>query len=110
MAIHSRVLAWKIPWTEESGELSPWGHKESDKLVLFLVFLEPVPLLFVTFHRHLVESHRVDPASLPCLISSFSTCVLPRKGLILSSSQPKASERDHGSSRHGWTLLVFALQ
>ena len=31
MATHSSVLAWKIPWTEESGGLySPWGPKESD--------------------------------------------------------------------------------
>ena len=30
MAVHSSILAWKIPWTEESGRLhSPWGHKES---------------------------------------------------------------------------------
>ena len=24
------ILAWKIPWTEEPGGYSPWGHKESD--------------------------------------------------------------------------------
>ena len=31
MAIHSSILAWKIPWTEEPGGLhSPWGRKESD--------------------------------------------------------------------------------
>ena len=31
MALHSSILAWRIPWTEESGELySPWGHKQSD--------------------------------------------------------------------------------
>ena len=31
MAIHSSILAWEIPWTEEPGGLySPWGHKESD--------------------------------------------------------------------------------
>ena len=30
MAIHSSILAWRIPWTEESGGLSPWGCKESD--------------------------------------------------------------------------------
>ena len=31
MATHSRILAWRIPWTEEPGGLhSPWGHKESD--------------------------------------------------------------------------------
>ena len=30
MATHSSVLAWRIPWTEESGGYSPWGRKESD--------------------------------------------------------------------------------
>ena len=30
MATHSSILAWKIPWTEESVGYSPWGHKESD--------------------------------------------------------------------------------
>ena len=31
MATHSSILAWKIPWTEESCRLqSPWGCKESD--------------------------------------------------------------------------------
>ena len=30
MAIHSSILAWKIPWTEEPGSYSPWGHKKLD--------------------------------------------------------------------------------
>ena len=30
MATHSSILAWKIPWTEESGRLQSMGHKESD--------------------------------------------------------------------------------
>ena len=30
MATHSSTLAWKIPWMEEHGGYSPWGHKESD--------------------------------------------------------------------------------
>ena len=30
MATHSSTLAWRIPWTEEPGSYSPWGHKESD--------------------------------------------------------------------------------
>ena len=30
MAAHSRIFAWKIPWTEESGGPNPQGHKESD--------------------------------------------------------------------------------
>ena len=27
MATHFGILAWKIPWTEEPGGLSPWGRK-----------------------------------------------------------------------------------
>ena len=30
MAIHSRTLAWKIPWTEEPGGLQSMGSLESD--------------------------------------------------------------------------------
>ena len=30
MATHSSTIAWKIPWTEEPGSYSLWGHKESD--------------------------------------------------------------------------------
>ena len=30
MATHSRILAWRIPWTEEPGKLQCIGHKESD--------------------------------------------------------------------------------
>ena len=30
MAIHSSILAWRIPWTEEPEGYSPSSHKESD--------------------------------------------------------------------------------
>ena len=30
MATRSRILAWRIPWTEEPGGLQSMGHKESD--------------------------------------------------------------------------------
>ena len=30
MAPHSSTLAWKTPWTEEPGGVSPWGREESD--------------------------------------------------------------------------------
>ena len=30
MSPHSSTLAWRIPWTEEPGGLSPWGLEESD--------------------------------------------------------------------------------
>ena len=30
MATHSRILAWRIPWTEEPGRLQSLGSQESD--------------------------------------------------------------------------------
>ena len=30
LAAHSSILAWGIPWTEESGSLQSMGSKESD--------------------------------------------------------------------------------
>ena len=30
MAIHSSILAWRIPWTEEPGKLQSMGRKESN--------------------------------------------------------------------------------
>ena len=30
IATHSTILAEKIPWTEDPGSYSPWGHKESN--------------------------------------------------------------------------------
>ena len=36
VASHSRILIWRIPWTEKPGRTgslvcrSPWGHTESD--------------------------------------------------------------------------------
>ena len=32
MATHSSILAWEIPWTDEPGMYSPWGHKEQDMI------------------------------------------------------------------------------
>ena len=31
MASHFSILTWKIPWTEEPGQLQSKGHKKSDK-------------------------------------------------------------------------------
>ena len=30
MATRSSILAWRIPWTEEPGEIQSMGHKELD--------------------------------------------------------------------------------
>ena len=38
MATYSSILAWRIPWTEEPGRLSPGGHKESGTLELLTLY------------------------------------------------------------------------
>ena len=37
-ATHTRILAWKIPWTEEPGGYSLWGRKGSDMTEWFNTF------------------------------------------------------------------------
>ena len=32
MAPHSSILAWKIPWAEELGRYSSWGHMSQTQL------------------------------------------------------------------------------
>ena len=32
MATHSSILAWRIAWTEEPGDYSSWGWKQSDTI------------------------------------------------------------------------------
>ena len=45
MATHSNILAWRIPWTEEPGGCSLWGHKESDRTER----LSPAHMLYLLF-------------------------------------------------------------
>ena len=41
MAIHSSILAWKIPWTKEPG--GPWSRKDSDMRVTKIFTLKACP-------------------------------------------------------------------
>ena len=52
MAIHSSILAWEIPQTEEPGGYSPWGRKESDTT-------EQLPLLLSSMCRYAFEASQV---------------------------------------------------
>ena len=52
MATHSSILAWIIPWTEETGRLQSMGRKESDtteRLTLLLHFF-----FFNVYHYQLL--------------------------------------------------------
>ena len=70
MAIHCSILTWRISWTEELVDYSPWGHKESDtterlsththkdyilKVDLGLVF-SLIEILCITIYSHLLSA------------------------------------------------------
>ena len=69
MAIHSSILAWEIPWTEEPGGLySPQDHKESDtteQLTLSLLQLFTMQLsdFTFTFYFHALEKEMATHSS-----------------------------------------------
>ena len=52
MAAHSSILAWKIPWTEEPGELESMGHKE----------LETAEQLSTAQHLEVLENKTIRQA------------------------------------------------
>ena len=54
MAIHSRTIAWKIPWTEEPGRLQSRGCKESDTTER-LHFTKAFIVIFIFIHQVFTE-------------------------------------------------------
>ena len=52
MATDSSVLAWKIPWTEEPGELWSMGRKELDTTGQ-LTFFFPKPFFFSFWQKEM---------------------------------------------------------
>ena len=53
MATHSSTLAWKIPWTEETGRLKSMVHEESDT----------TERLHFIFHFHALEKEMATHSS-----------------------------------------------
>ena len=60
MATHSSVLAWRIPWTEEPGGYSPWGHKELDTTKQILFLGAPKSLQMVTAAMKLKDAYSLE--------------------------------------------------
>ena len=115
MAVHSRILAWRIPWTEEPAGCSPWGRKDLDsttRLTLrhppletkpFLGFLwlsSPRTKLLELFFVHLCElqtPERSESSRLRKMKEVKLPCFLPNPtGLRLSSSSPKLPATSKG--------------
>ena len=55
MAMHSSVLAWRIPWTEKPSRLyRSWGHKESDTTEqLTHIYIKMKVLIFISINPSL---------------------------------------------------------
>ena len=60
MATHSSVLAWRIPWREESGRLQPWVCKESDTTT-HTVHIQSVKQEFLERHTVSMKFHFFPP-------------------------------------------------
>ena len=77
MATHSSILAWRIPWTQESGGLKTMGCKELDTtehLTLHFFFNDIIPatLVMTSFTSVTLVSLVLKPAMFPpfCLLTS----------------------------------------
>ena len=65
MATHSSILAWRIPWTEEPGELQSIDCKESDMTEA------TEPSTCTHSHRSLPLARHCSPSAAPQLILAF---------------------------------------
>ena len=53
MAIHSRILAWEIPWTEESGQLQSMGSQSQARLSThYSLYFFKYILSFKSYHKY----------------------------------------------------------
>ena len=89
MATHCSVLAWGIPWTEESGVYSPWGPKErnrTERLTLSLLFLHVCPLLTKP-SREALRSDCFSTSSSPW--KAPMSCINVRNGIFPAVSVNK---------------------
>ena len=71
MATHSRILAWKIPWTEEPGRLQSTGHKSRIQLST-LSFLSLLMCDFICLKFSSFKNSVCRPPSLGSLPAVYS--------------------------------------
>ena len=74
---HSRIPAWRIPWTEEPDRLSPWGCKESG-------MTEQLTLSF-PFHNQLIKETQGSSSSPVYQLSLWKHVLAPSPFPFLTS-------------------------
>ena len=111
MALHSSILAWEIPWTEEPGELQSRGsqriwhdwvtehtHTLEGAAFIVLGFLRP-PALIVLRPEPVASSYSKRSTGLHHLISGvFSPCGFR---LSITLPLPEVNMKPHNT---GWNL------
>ena len=68
MAAHSRMLAWKIPWTEKPGRLQSIGLQSKHSLVTKLSNYSP--------SAHFTPEWNLTPVSRATVSSSEASCLI----------------------------------
>ena len=85
MAVHSSILIWKIPWTEEPDGLQSMGpHKESD-MTEQLSILTLIPLSFI-FSYNFKDISSLTAKQLYLQSMLLICIVLPKKSVQIGDS------------------------
>ena len=111
MASHSSILAWRIPWTEETGGLySPRGHKESDtteRLNFNFNFMHW--LQWLTHSKHSINVNKqMLASSLSSMIPKAQTTMLwaiTYKNYLLAQYK-----NEHFKSKRSTKMEIYCLQ
>ena len=98
MAIHSSILAWRIPWIESLAGYSLWGHKESDMTEQQTLDCNPLgssahgisqgrilEWVVISFSRG--SSRPRDQTPVSCIEGGFFTAKQPGKLIINSIAE-----------------------
>ena len=77
MAVHSNILAWKIPWARSLVGCCPWGHKESDTTE-WLHFHFHTKLINIHGHTVVMETTEELQCDIYVLCSCYKSTILKK--------------------------------
>ena len=113
MAIHSRTIAWKIPWTEEPGRLQPMGSQRvGHDWVTSLSLLYYLSILWICSHLfslyQLFQSPHSSMMSFESITISTQAQGLHRKTTVETQSGPTFDALKLFTLRRHWAYLSLA--
>jgi len=79
MSTHSSILAWEIPWIEESGGLQSMGSQESDMTEHAHTYIQEM----ASFSHHLSGPKQYNSSDfLAPTLSSFTSILFPTVSFV----------------------------